>query len=182
MTSQTKKILFVALTMAMVATFAGTSVSAEGNTELTRTVSDEEFHLTQMEVLDLRTELNKIQSGFIGASDLEKKLDLDSKIAQLMPILDKYQKQQFAKHHIEPTRKAQLVLAESNLRESIAKLGIDSYAVNLNTVTKTIEVVTDDPKKNEQVRVLIDSHVSANITTTLENGNFEIVDYACADQ
>ncbi|MCE2498039.1 MAG: hypothetical protein J4F28_03440 [Nitrosopumilaceae archaeon] len=127
--------------------------------------------------MELRSELSKIQSEDVtGADDSEKKRELDSKIDRLMPILEKHQEQQFAKHYIEPVRKAQMELAESNLREGVARLGFDSYAVNLNTLTKTIEIVTDDPAKNEQVRALFDSYVSEGIPITLENGNFTIVE------
>ena len=59
--------------------------------------------------------------------------------------------------------KAQMELAESKLRDDISRLGFDSYAVNLNTLTKTIEIVTSDPTKNEQVRALTSNHTSENI-------------------
>ena len=183
MTIQTKTTLLVALAIGAVATFAIILVPVEGNTDLTRHVSDDEFRQAQIQALDLKSKLNKLQSqGATGASDSEAKRELDFKIAQLMPILEKHQKQQFAKHYIEPARKAQMELAESNLRTGIAKLGFDSYAVNLNTLTKTIEIVTSDSTKNEQVHALIDNYASKNIPVTLENGNFTVVDGACSDQ
>lgn len=183
MITQTRKMLLVVLAVTIVAVFTITSFPSEGNTKLTKQVSDEEFRQAQMQVLDLRTELNKLESeGVTDASDSEEKRELESKIGQLMPILEKHQEQQFAKHYIEPARKAQMELAESCLWDGVAKLGFDSYAVNLSTLTKTIEVVTDDPAKNEQVRALIGSCASEDIPVTLENGHFTVVDHPCNGQ
>ena len=159
-----------------------TYLHAEGNTEITRHVTDEEFRQTQIQVLDLRSEINRLETQSAQGTDTStEKSIVDSQIAQLMPILDKHQEQQFAKHHIEPTRKVQLKQAESGLRDSLSGLGLGSYAVNLNTMSKTIEVITDDPSKNAQVRALFDSY-SSDIPITLENGEFTVVDEACNSQ
>lgn len=111
-----------------------------------------------------------------------EKRSVDSQIEQLMPILDKHQEQQFVKHYIEPTRKAQIEQAESGLRDSLSGLGFGSYAVNLNTLTKTVEVVTDDPSKNTQVQALFGSY-SSDIPITLESGEFmAVADKVCNSQ
>ena len=183
MITQSRKVLLAALAVTIVAAFAITSFPAEDSTKLTKQVSDEEFRQAQMQVLDLRTELNKLESeGAADASDSEEKRELESRIDRLMPILEKHQEQQFAKHYIEPARKAQMELAESCLWDGVARLGFDSYAVNLNTLTKTIEIVTNDPAKNEQVRALIGSCASEDIPVTLENGHFTVIDHSCGDQ
>ncbi len=180
--TKTKMTVMVSLAIAVAATFVFTSLPVEGDTELTRPVSDEEFRQAHMQILDLRTELNKIESmGVVGAGGSDKKRELDSKIDRLMPIIDKHQEQEFAKHYIEPARKAKMELAESNLRNDIGKLGFNSYAVNLSTLTKTIDIITDDPTKNEQVRALIDIHVSEDIPVSLTNANITVIDYACND-
>ena len=169
--------------MTIVTVFTITYFPAENNIKLTRQVSEEEFRQAQMQVLDLRSELNRLRSeGATDASDSEERRELEAKIDQLMPILEKHQEQQFSKYYIEPARKAQMELAESNLRDDVARLGFDSYAVNLNTLTKTIEIVTSDPTKNEQVSALIDRYASEDIPVTLENGHITVVDHPCSGQ
>ena len=68
--------------------------------------------------------------------------------------------------YIEPTRKAKIEQAELGLRDSLSGLGFGSYAVNLNTLTKTVEVVTGDPSKNTQVQALFGSY-SSDIPITM---------------
>lgn len=51
-------------------------------------------------------------------------------------------------------RKARLGFIESGLREQVSHMGFETYAVNLNPQTAIIEVVTDDPTKNDQVRAM----------------------------
>lgn len=174
MATQARKMLLISVAVAVAVAFALAYVPAEDDTEPIRHVSDEEFRQIQAEVWELRIELKRLQSE--GADGSEKGLELKSKIDRLVPILEKHKEQQFAKHYIEPARKAQMELAESAIRDGVGRLGFDSYAVNLNTLTKTIEVVTSDPAKNGQVRALIDRYASEDIPVTLENGNFTVVD------
>ena len=182
MTRKTKKPLLIASVMAIIAISAITFLPAEGNTDITRHVTDEEFRQAQIQVLDLKSDLNKLEKQSARGIDTStEKRNVNAQIAQFMPILDKHQEQQFAKHYIEPTRKNQLEQAELSLRDSISELGISSYAVNLNTLTKTIEVFTDDSSKNTQVRALFDNY-SSDIPFTLENGEFTIVNEACNSQ
>lgn len=180
MTKTTKTLLFASVMVAVAISLI--TLHAEGNTEITRHVTDEEFRQAQIQVLDLRSDLNRIETkGFYGADDSAEKRVIDSQIEQLMPLLDKHQQQQFAKHYIKPTKKAQLEQAELGLRYDLSELRFGSYAVNLNTLTKTIEVVTDDPSKNPQVRALINNYAS-DISFTLENGEFTVVDQTCNSQ
>ena len=182
MPTKSTKTILIASVMAVVAMSAITSLPAEGNTEITRQVTDEEFRQTQIHVLDLRSELNRLEAQSAqGADTSAEKRSVDAQIAQLMPILDKHQEQQFAKHYIEPVRKAQLEQTESSLRNSISELGFGSYAVNLNTETKTIEVITSDSSKNTQVRELFDSYPS-DTPIALENGEFTVIDNVCSSQ
>ncbi len=182
MPTKSTKTILIASVMAVVAMSAITSLPAEGNTEITRQVTDEEFRQTQIHVLDLRSELNRLEAQSAqGADTSAEKRSVDAQIAQLMPILGKHQEQQFAKHYIEPVRKAQLEQTESGLRNSISELGFGSYAVNLNTETKTIEVITSDSSKNTQVRELFDSYPS-DTPIALENGEFTVIDNVCSSQ
>lgn len=181
-TKTTKTILFATLAIAaMIASPMALSAQKGEVTAITRHVTDEEFREAQIKVLDLRAEQNKLERHGEGENTSQQIADITSQINELMPILDKYQEQTYAKYFIEPERKAQLEAVESDLRQKVSELGFDGYAVNLNTLTKTIEVVTDDPMKNEQVLALFDSYAS-NIPIQLTNGDFTINDFACADQ
>ncbi len=171
MATQARKVLLASVAVAAAVAFVTTYVPPEGDTELARHVSDEEFRQIQMEVLGLRGELNRIQSEDpAGTHDSERIRELEFRIDQLMPVLEKHQEQQFARHYIEPARKAQMELAESAIRYGVERLGFDSYAVNLNTLAKTIEVVTSDPAKNDQVRALIDRYASEDIPAPWKTG------------
>lgn len=183
-TKTTKTILFATLAIAaLVASPMALSAQKGEVAAITRHVSEEEFRDAQIKVLDLRAEKSKLekQSEFGGIDTAQKIAELDSQINNLMPILDKHQEQNFAKYYIEPERKAQLEAVETDLRQRVSELGIDSYAVNLNSLTKTIEVVTDNPSKNDRVSALFDKYAS-DIPIVLTNGDFTINDFACADQ
>lgn len=78
--------------------------------------------------------------------------------------------------YIDPERKAQLESVELDLRQRVSELGFDAYAVNLNSQTKTIEVVTNDPTKNDQVRALFVKYPS-DIPIELTNADLTIADF-----
>jgi hypothetical protein len=184
MTTKNIKIaLFSALTIAVIIAAPNAIVAQEGEVpKLTRDISEEEFREAQIKVLDLRSEQNKLVRQSDDGVDITQQIaELDTQINELMPILDKHQEQNFAKYYIEPVRKAQLEKAELELRESVSKLDFDSYSVNLNHLTKTIEVVTNDPTKNSQVTDLFASY-AADIPIELTYGEFKDVPFACADQ
>ena len=82
----------------------------------------------------------------------------------------------FIYHNIDPERKAQLESIESEIRERVSQMGFEAYAVNLNPQTETIEVVTDDLTKNDQVRALFSRHES-EVLIELTNGDLGVADF-----
>lgn len=151
--------------------------------KLTRVVSEQEFRDAQNEILDLRSSQQKIvRSDNPSSLDNQQELQrLDQEISLLMPIIEKYQEQKFNERYIEPERKAELEFVEKDLRQKFAELGLETYAVNLNTKTKTIQVVTADATKNSEVESLMDSYGS-NIPFEFGNSDIVMFDEACANQ
>lgn len=182
-TKNLKIALFSVLVIAVIVATPNAILAQENETsKLARHVSEEEFRETQIRVLDLRSEQNKLEEQLSEGIDTTQQIAvLDRKISALMPILDKHQEQNFEKYYIEPVRKAQLEKAELELRNKVAELGLDGYAVNLNYLTKTIEVVTSDPSKNSSVSSLFAPY-EVNIPIEFTNGDFTIDDFACANQ
>ncbi len=82
----------------------------------------------------------------------------------------------FIYHNIDPERKAQLESIESDIRERVSQMGFKAYAVNVNPQTETIEVVTDDPTKNDQVRALF-SRYESEVLIELTNGDLAVADF-----
>ena len=82
----------------------------------------------------------------------------------------------FIYHNIDPERKAQLESIESDIRKSVSQMGFEAYAVNLNPQTETIEVVTDDPTKNDQVRASF-SRYESEVLIELTNGDLAVTDF-----
>lgn len=184
MTTKTTKTLVYAIAILSVLIVAplATNVQADDTVKLTRNVSEEEFRAAQISVLDLRSEQQKILRGEDQSRQAEDQMiSLDAQIKDLMPILEKHQEQNYAKYYIEPTRKAQLEETELELREKVSNLGLKNYSVNLNHLTKTIEVVIKDSTKSTLVSDLFTSYES-DIPIELSYNDFKAVPFACANQ
>ncbi len=150
---------------------------AQGDTTITRHVTYDEVHNAQIKILDLRVQQNKIETGVFGAMETA---EINRQIAELMPILDKYQEQLHAKYYIEPTRLAYLEQVEEDLRNEISKMGFDGWGVNLNALTKIMEIHTNNASKNTQIEALIAKY--PDVPMNLTNGEVILIDHACATQ
>ena len=169
--------IIIAALVSMVAVVQDNDTVAHGDVKITRHVTEEEARNAQLKILDLRVLQGKIESGVLGAAELA---EIDRQIGSLMPILDKYQEQEHAKHYIKPARLAYLERAEEEIRDYLATMGFESYGVNLNTLTKIMEIVTDDSSKNAQIEAFVSRY--PDIPFEIANGPIILIDQACAVQ
>ena len=169
--------VIIAAMISMVAVVQDNDTVAHGDVKITRHVTEEEARNAQIKILDLRALQGKIESGVLGAAEL---VEINRQIGSLMPILDKYQEQEHAKHYIEPTRLAYLERAEEEIRDYLATMGFESYGVNLNTLTKIMEIVTDDSSKNAQIEAFVSRYT--DMPFEIANGPIILIDQACAAQ
>jgi hypothetical protein len=85
------------------------------------------------------------------------------------------------KYYIEPERKAQLEKAEQDLRNKIRQLHLDDsldsgYAINLNHLTKKIEVIVETEQFNAEIEEII-SRYPDDIPIVFSNSEFNFEDF-----
>jgi hypothetical protein len=148
-------------------------------TSITKEVTKEQFLEAVDRVHTLRVEQHQLQQTIDAgnSTDAEKSrvIEIDSELVPDMKILDKYEEQRKALYYIEPEQKKYLESIELSVRQQVAELakevGITEYAVNLNSLTRTIEIVTNDESYNDRVQKII-SQYPTDVPFDLQNGSF----------
>ena len=184
MTTKNFKIsLFAVLTVAIMIA-SPIAINAQSQTEpITRFIDEDEFKSTVGEIHAMRAEQSRLNDQMeIEEIDNSARIsELDLEIEKLMPILEKHQEQNYAKHYIEPTRKQYLESVESDLRSDVydALIGkVNYFGVNLNTENKIIEIILDDESQVKTIESLLKNQPT-NIEYTISVEQYQ--DAACAN-
>ena len=184
MTTKNFKIsLFAVLTVAIMIA-SPIAINAQSQTEpITRFIDEDEFKSTVGEIHVMRAEQSRLNDQMeIEEIDNSARIsELDLEIEKLMPILEKHQKQNYAKHYIEPTRKQYLESVESDLRSDVydALIGkVNYFGVNLNTENKIIEIILDDESQVKTIESLLKNQPT-DIEYTMSVEQYQ--DAACAN-
>ena len=181
-------IFAIAMTAALMASpLALSNLQADAEvTSITRNISEEEFRETQIQVLDLRSEQNALERQTLdeGTDNSEEISSIDGELAKLMPILDKHQEQNYAKHFIEPAKLEIMKAVENDLRNQIGEIYSDntdrgSYIVLIDTITKEIKVSTSNSEYNTEIESIISKYPSDAPIVFGNHEKIEFIDFAC---
>ncbi|MCE2507385.1 MAG: hypothetical protein J4F36_13165 [Nitrosopumilaceae archaeon] len=181
-------IFAIAMTAALMASpLALSNLQADAEvTSITRNISEEEFRETQIQVLDLRSEQNALERQILdeGTDNSEEISSIDGELAKLMPILDKHQEQNYAKHFIEPAKLEIMKAVENDLRNQIGEIYSDntdrgSYIVLIDTITKEIKVSTSNSEYNTEIESIISKYPSDAPIVFGNHEKIEFIDFAC---